>query len=58
VRLRTFTLLGSVLVFRVAHAAVLAQMEWDGVGPKQVETVRGLAAELVNAIGPLKGGAA
>jgi AcrR family transcriptional regulator len=58
VRLRTFTLLGSILVFRVAHAAVLAQMEWDGVGPEQVETVRGLAAELVDAIGPLKGSAA
>jgi hypothetical protein len=58
VRLRTFTLLGSILVFRVAHAAVLAQMEWDGVGPEQVETVRGLAAELVDAIGPLNGSAA
>ncbi|MBY5411368.1 CerR family C-terminal domain-containing protein [Rhizobium leguminosarum] len=58
VRLRTFTLLGSILVFRVAHAAVLAQMEWDGVGPEQVETVRGLAAELVDSIGSPKGSAA
>ncbi|NYJ11974.1 AcrR family transcriptional regulator [Rhizobium leguminosarum] len=59
VRLRTFNLIGSILVFRVTHAAVLAQMEWDTVGPKQVETLRGLAAELVDMLGPsTKGGAA
>ncbi|AHG46519.1 TetR family transcriptional regulator [Rhizobium leguminosarum bv. trifolii CB782] len=59
VRLRTFTLIGGILVFRVTHAAVLAQMEWDGVGPKQVEILRGLTAELVDMLGPsAKGGAA
>ncbi|MBB4236005.1 CerR family C-terminal domain-containing protein [Rhizobium esperanzae] len=57
VRLRTFNLLGSILVFRVTHAAVLAQMEWDAVGPEQVKTLRGLAAELVDLLGPPKGGA-
>ncbi|MHC1551626.1 CerR family C-terminal domain-containing protein [Phyllobacterium sp. K27] len=50
VRLRTLALLGSVMVFRVAHAAVLAQLEWQSIGPKEVETVRGLARELVAAI--------
>lgn len=58
VRLRAFNLLGSVIIFRFAHAAVLAQMEWDAFGPEQVEILRGLAAELVDAIGPLKGRAA
>lgn len=58
VRLRAFNLLGSVLIFRFAHAAVLAQMEWESFGPEQVETLRGLAAELVEVIGPLKGHAA
>lgn len=58
VRLRAFNLLGSILVFRFAHAAVLTQMEWDAFGPEQVETLRGLAAELVDVIGPSKGHAA
>lgn len=57
-RLRTFSLLGSILVFRVTHAAVLTQMEWEVVGPEQVQILRGLAAELVDVIGPSKGGAA
>ncbi|EJT04661.1 CerR family C-terminal domain-containing protein [Rhizobium sp. CCGE 510] len=58
VRLRTFTLIGSILVFRVTHAAVLTQMEWDAVGPEQVQTLRGLAAELVDVLAPSKAGAA
>jgi len=58
VRLRAFNLIGSILVFRFARATVLAQMEWDTFGPKQVEILRGLAAELVDVIGPSKGGAA
>lgn len=52
VRLRTLALLGSVMVFRVAHAAVLAQLEWKAIGPEEVEIVRGLARELVAAISP------
>ncbi|MBX5222542.1 CerR family C-terminal domain-containing protein [Rhizobium sp. NLR8a] len=58
VRLRTFNLVGSILIFRFAHASVLAQMEWDAFGPEQVEILRGLAAELADVIGPPKGGAA
>ncbi|PDT38323.1 TetR family transcriptional regulator [Rhizobium sp. M10] len=58
VRLRTFSLLGSILVFRVTHAAVLAQMEWDVIGPEQVQILRGLAAELVDVLGQPKEGAA
>jgi AcrR family transcriptional regulator len=55
VRLRTLSLIGSVLVFRTAHAAVMAQMEWDSIGDKQVEIVRAHAAGLVAALTSAKG---
>ncbi|MBB2673380.1 UNVERIFIED_ORG: AcrR family transcriptional regulator [Rhizobium esperanzae] len=58
VRLRTFNLVGSILIFRFAHASVLAQMEWETFGPEQVEILRHLAAELAEVIGQPKGGAA
>ena len=58
VRLRAFSFIGSILVFRMAHAAVLAQMEWETAGPNEVATLRNLAAELVAALGPVNGGAA
>jgi len=58
VRLRAFAFIGSILVFRMAHAAVLAQMEWETAGPQEVATLRHLAAELVAALEPFKGGAA
>lgn len=58
VRLRTLSFVGNILVFRVAHAAVLAQMEWETVGPRQLETLHALAAELVTALNPEKGPAA
>jgi hypothetical protein len=58
VRLRAFSFIGSILVFRMAHAAVLAQMEWETAGPQEVATLRTLAVELVAALGPVKGNAA
>lgn len=58
VKLRTLSFVGSLLVFRMAHAAVLAQMEWEVIGQEQVEIVRSLAAELVAVLGPLEGHAA
>jgi len=57
VRLRAFSFIGSIMVFRMAHAAVLAQMEWDSAGPDEVATLRKLAAELVAVLEPVKGGA-
>ncbi len=51
IRLRTMSLAGSVVVFRVAHAAVLAHLEWQTVGPREVEVVGALAAELAASIG-------
>lgn len=55
VRLRTLAFVGNIMVFRVAHAAVLAQMEWQSVGPQQLQTLRALAAELVGQLQPAKG---
>lgn len=47
VRLRTLSLLGSVLVFRTTHATALAHLGWKGLGAREAKLVRALAAELV-----------
>jgi len=47
VKLRTLSLLGGMMVFRVARAAALAQLGWSGFGKPETEEVRRLAAELV-----------
>lgn len=36
---RTFAIVGQLLVFRVARAAVLRQMVWQEVGPSQVQAI-------------------
>ncbi|MGE4246010.1 MAG: CerR family C-terminal domain-containing protein [Parvibaculaceae bacterium] len=38
-KLEAFALVGQVLVFRLARAAVLRRMEWDDVGPRQAEAI-------------------
>lgn len=58
VRLRALSFLGGIIIFRVAHAAALAQMEWREAGPKEIATLRAHAAELVALLGPTKGTAA
>jgi AcrR family transcriptional regulator len=50
IRLRTFSLLGSLMVFRVAHAAVLAELAWTEIGPEQAEAVRAMARELIDTL--------
>ena len=55
IRLRTLSFVGSVLVFRMAHAAVYAQLEWESAGPKEIETLHRHAAELVAILGAEKG---
>ena len=55
VRLRTLAFVGNIMVFRVAHAAVLAQMEWQSVGSEQLQTLRNLVAELVGQLRPAEG---
>ncbi|WP_027997704.1 CerR family C-terminal domain-containing protein [Sinorhizobium arboris] len=54
IRLRTLSFVGSVLVFRMAHAAVHAQLEWEAAGPNEIETLRRHAAELVTVLGAEK----
>jgi len=47
VRLRTLALLGGVMVFRMAHAAALAQLGWQEIGSREAAAIRNLARELV-----------
>jgi AcrR family transcriptional regulator len=54
IRLRTLSFVGSILVFRMAHAAVYAQLEWEVAGPKEIETLHRHAAELVAVLGAEK----
>ena len=51
VRLRTLTLAGSVLIFRVAHATVLAHLDWETIGAQETQAVCALAGELAASIG-------
>ncbi|APO78903.1 TetR family transcriptional regulator protein (plasmid) [Rhizobium etli 8C-3] len=54
-RLRTLSFVGSLLVFRMANAAVLAQMEWNSIGEEQIATLRAHARSLVALLEPAKG---
>jgi AcrR family transcriptional regulator len=51
IRLRTLSLLGSILVFRMARAAVMAKLGWESIGPDQLSAIQAHARELVAAIG-------
>lgn len=51
IRLRTLSLLGSILVFRMARAAVMAKLGWTSIGPDQLRAIQVHARELVAAIG-------
>jgi len=50
VGLRTFSILGQFLVFRVARAAVLRQMAWPDVGPSQVQAAAKVVQHSVRAM--------
>jgi AcrR family transcriptional regulator len=51
VRLRAMSLLGAVMVFRTAKAAASTHLGWTTIGPREIDAVRALAAELVASIG-------
>jgi hypothetical protein len=51
VRLRAMSLLGSVMVFRTAKAAASTHLGWTTVGPRELDAIRALAAEVVASIG-------
>ncbi|MDF2116403.1 CerR family C-terminal domain-containing protein [Roseiarcaceae bacterium H3SJ34-1] len=52
VRLRTFSLLGNIMVFRVAHAAVLKHLDWTTIGPRELDAVHSLVGEVVASLQP------
>jgi len=52
VRLRTLSFVGSILIYRMAHAAALAHLGWNNVGPTEVRTLQDVAKELVDSIRP------
>ena len=52
-RLRTLSLVGSLIVYRVGRATILREMGWSAVGLEEVAVIRGIAAELVASIHPI-----
>lgn len=50
VRLRVFTLLGQVLIFRLAQAMVLRRMEWTAIGERERSAIKTIVHENVDAI--------
>ncbi len=50
VRLRALSLIGSVIVFRVANAAALRQLEWSAMGPRELDAIRALIADIVRSL--------
>ena len=50
VRLRAISLIGSVMVFRVANAAALRQLEWSEIGPREFNAICALITEIVHAL--------
>jgi hypothetical protein len=54
VRLRTLSLVGSLIVYRVGRATILREMGWSAVGLDEVAAIRGIAAELVASIHPIR----
>lgn len=52
VRLRTLSLIGSLIIYRVGRATILREMEWSAIGPEQMASIRGIAADLIASIRP------
>ncbi len=53
VHLRTLSLVGSLIIYRVGRATVLREMGWSAVGPEQVAAICHIAADLVASIRPI-----
>ncbi len=45
VRLRTLSLAGSIIFFRIAHAAALRQLGWSRTGPRELAAIRELVTD-------------
>lgn len=51
VRLRTLSLVGSVVFFRIAHATATRQLGWKRAGPRERAALRELIQEIVDTLG-------
>lgn len=49
-RIRAITLMGQVLVFRVARAAALRAGGWEDIGARELQTIRAVLADHLDAI--------
>lgn len=50
VRLRTFTLMGQVLIFRLANTMVVRTMDWPGIGEAQRASIKAVILANVRAV--------
>ena len=50
VRLRVFTMLGQVLVFRLAQTLVLRRMEWTAIGERERSAIKAVVHQNADAI--------
>jgi TetR/AcrR family transcriptional regulator, regulator of cefoperazone and chloramphenicol sensitivity len=50
VRLRTLSLVGSIIFFRIAHAAARRQLGWTEVGRRELAAIRELVQETVASV--------
>ena len=59
VRLRTLATLGQVLILRVCHAAVMRQMDWEGISAREFDLIRTMVRDSIALLRPIgnEGGA-
>jgi AcrR family transcriptional regulator len=55
VKLRTLSLISSVIFFRIGQAAALRQMGWKAIGPRELTALRAMFQEVVEALGEPRG---
>jgi TetR/AcrR family transcriptional regulator, regulator of cefoperazone and chloramphenicol sensitivity len=51
VKMRTLSLIGSLVFFRIAHATAERQLGWTRIGPRELAALRELILEVVGALG-------
>jgi hypothetical protein len=51
VRLRTLSLVGSIMFFRIAHGAATRELGWKKTGPRELAAIRELVADVVASLG-------
>ena len=51
VRLRTLSLIGSIMFFRIAHGAATRQLGWTRTGPRELAAIRELVEDTIASVG-------